>query len=251
MHAGNNWRRQMKIVDRKVQIFPLNKPMELSYDHDVFPTKITVWSGGYMQLEEEASHYIVVYSGRAVVGHGDDVRMLGEGHYGVFPGKTELVAGGGAALIVSSMGYNAMPLFGGPIEDTGRLRYIDNCKNTVLLPPPVKGEPCLNFLDLCPGVTQTPHTHPSIRIGMILRGNGACGTANGTLPLSTGTLFVIPPETLHSFESREEPLKIVIYHPDSVDGPTHTSNTMLNNTFVDGKTAQEMPQLHTKEELPA
>jgi mannose-6-phosphate isomerase-like protein (cupin superfamily) len=241
----------MAILDKTVQVFPLNRPLALSYEHETFPTKVMVWSGGYAHLDGDASHYIIVYSGQLVVCHAGDVRTLRAGYYGVFPGRIELLTGDGAALVVSALGYKAMPMSGGPIEETGRLRYIDNCKNTVLLPPPVKGEPCLNFLDLCPGVTQTPHTHPSIRIGIILRGNGACGTDGPTLPLSTGTLFIIPPETLHSFQSQDEPLKIVIYHPDSVDGPTHTSNTMLNNTFVGGKTAQEMLQIHTMEEQPA
>lgn len=241
----------MTIRDRKVQIFPLNTPTHLSYENETLPTAIRVWCGGYLPLAEDASHYVVVYSGRVHVGNREDIITLGEGCYGVFPGATELLAGTGMVLVVSSMGYNAMAMFGGPVEDTGRLRYIDNCRNTVLLPPPVRGEPCLNFLDLCPGVRQTPHTHPTIRIGIILRGNGACGTADGTLPLSTGTMFVIPPETLHSFESGNEPMKIVIYHPDSVDGPTHTSNTMMNNTFVDGKTARDMAHLHTREEQTA
>lgn len=237
----------MQVMERTVQVFPMSKPMTLSYEHEDFPTKVAVWCGGYNRLEADASHYIVVYSGQLVLSHAGDVRTLRAGHYGVFPGEAELLTGDGTALVVSALGYSAMAMSGGPIEDTGRLRYIDNCKNTVLLPPPVRGEPCLNFLDLCPGITQTAHTHPSIRIGIILRGNGACGTDGPTLSLATGTLFIIPPETLHSFQSGEEPMKIVIYHPDSVDGPTHTSNTMLNNTFVGGKTAQEMPQIHTKE----
>lgn len=241
----------MHIQSKAVQTFPVNVQVNMSYDDEKFPTKISTWTEGYRRLDDDASHYIVVHDGRAMLTQGADIRTLNEGHYGLFPGKTELVAGSGAALIVSSLGYRGMPLFGGPIEDTGRLRYIDNCRNTILLPPPVKGEPCLNFLDLCAGITQTPHTHPSIRIGLILSGNGACGTADGTLPLSTGTVFVIPPDTLHSFESRDEPLKIVIFHPDSVDGPTHTSNTMMNNTFVEGRAARELSQLHTQEGLPA
>ena len=241
----------MRPLDQDVRVLSMDEPHRLFYDQGTFPTKVAVWTGGYLPLDEDASHYVVVYSGRAFVGQGEDIRTLGKGHYGVFPGKTELVGGSGAALIISTMGYKAMPLQGGPIEDTGRLRYIDNCRNTVLLPPPVKGEPCLNFLDLCPGVTQTPHTHPSIRIGLIVRGNGQCGTAEGTLPLSTGTMFVIPPETLHSFRSGGEAMKIVIYHPDSVEGPTHTSNTMMNNTFVDGQPAQALPHLHTREQEPA
>jgi hypothetical protein len=32
----------MMICDQTVHIFPLNRPIELSYDHEIFPSKITV-----------------------------------------------------------------------------------------------------------------------------------------------------------------------------------------------------------------
>lgn len=240
----------MNVAVDKVQLVPLDKSANYSLRNGEFPTDIAIWTGDVTQLSEDASHYIVVYSGEAAVEQDGYTNILRAGHYGVFSGEAEVLSGDGSALIVSAIGHHAMPLFGGPIEETGRLRYIDNCRNTVLLPPSVKGEPCLNFLDLCAGVTQTAHTHPSLRVGIVLRGNGACGTADGTLPLTTGTMFVIPPGTSHSFQSQGEPMKIVIYHPDSADGPTHVNNTMLNNTFVDGRTAQNLPELHTREERP-
>lgn len=236
----------MILETNRVNMFSLATPGSFAYADDLIPMTVNVWNGGYLALLEDASHYILVYSGKAFIGYRGDVRALEEGYYGVFPGRAELT-GEGVALVVSCSGYRALAMQGGPIEDTGRLRYIDHCTNTVLLPPPVRGEPCLNFLHLGAGVTQTPHTHPTIRIGVVVSGNGACGTAYGTLPMSVGSLFVIPPNTLHSFEAQDESLKIIIFHPDSVDGPTHTSNTMLNNTFVDGTTAQGMSHLHTQE----
>lgn len=64
-------------------------------------------------------------------------------------------------------------MVGGPIEDRGRLRYIDGCTDTLLIPPWRRGEACLNLLHLPPGIEQTMHTHPSDRAGMTVRGAGA------------------------------------------------------------------------------
>jgi len=236
----------MILETNHVNMFSLTTPGSFVYSEGTHPTIVNAWTGGYLALPEDASHYIMVYSGRAFIGHRGEMKAVEEGCYGVFPGRAELT-GEGVALVVSCSGYRALAMQGGPVEDTGRLRYIDRCTNTVLLPPPVRGEPCLNFLHLGAGVTQTPHTHPTIRIGIVLKGNGACGTAHGTLPMTVGSLFVIPPETLHSFQASNESMKIIIFHPDSVDGPSHASNTMLNNTFIDGTTAQGASHLRTQE----
>ena len=44
---------------------------------------------------------------------------------------------------------------GGPIEAMGRLRYIDGCTDSLLIPPWRRGEACLNHLHIPPGVEQT------------------------------------------------------------------------------------------------
>jgi mannose-6-phosphate isomerase-like protein (cupin superfamily) len=88
------------------------------------------------------------------------------------------------------------------------------------------------------------HTHPTLRVGLILSGNGQCETAHGMLDFQAGTAFVIPPGADHSFQSQTENMRIVIYHPDSDSGPTHTDHTMLNRTYVNGRTAKFMTALH-------
>jgi len=66
--------------------------------------------------------------------------------------------------------------FGGPLEATGRLRYVDGCSDTLLVCPPRLGEPCLNHLHIPPHTQQSEHFHPSLRIGVIARGAGVCHT---------------------------------------------------------------------------
>ena len=142
---------------------------------------------------------------------------------------------GGAGLWVKCAGHRGLFVVGGPVESAGRLRYINGCSDTVLVAPLVRGDPCLNFLHIPPGVVQSDHEHPSLRAGLVLHGDGVC-VVEGTdrLPLSGGTVFVLEPGTVHRFESGSLPLDIVAWHPDSDFGPTDEDHPMLNRTLQPG-----------------
>ncbi|ERN42066.1 AraC-like ligand binding domain protein [Rubidibacter lacunae KORDI 51-2] len=213
---------------------------------DVF---VQTWNGESISLDENASHFFIVLSGDLFVAYEGKEIHLTKTWYGVLPGALR-VSGNGSALIVSSLNYISIPLFGGPLEEHGRLRYVDGCTNSLLLAPPVLGEPCLNFLNLPAGTYQTPHTHPTIRVGMIVSGNGGCGTVEERLVFEPGSVFIIPPDTLHSFQTDDENIRIILFHPDSVVGPTHDNQTMLNNTFVEGICAKGLTNLHTRDLQP-
>lgn len=230
-----------------VFVTPVQRDQRFDFEDGNHPTRAHVWAGGPLTLDPTASHFIIVHGGKAQVEFDDSHFTLKAGYFGTFPGALS-IDGEGTGLIVSSFGYRSMALMGGPLETEGRLRYVDNCQSTVLLSPPVKGEPCLNYLRLPPGTVQTPHTHPTLRVGLIVAGKGQCGTRHGLEDLSAGTVFVIPPGALHSFQSGLGELRIVIYHPDSDSGPTHTDHTMLNRTYIDGVSARELTELHTRPE---
>jgi hypothetical protein len=64
------------------------------------------------------------------------------------------VPGAGACLgRQSSATTIAVSFFqiGGPIEETGRLRYIDGRTDSLLIPPVLRGDACLNLLHIPPG----------------------------------------------------------------------------------------------------
>lgn len=185
----------------------------------------------------ETTHFGFVLQGPTRLDVGFGQFELHTGMYFCAPGEAHLE--GGTGFVVSHRAYRGMLQLGGPIENEGRLRYIDGCSDSVLLSPVLRGDPCLNFLYVPPGTLQTAHTHPSIRIGLIVEGSGICHSDDQRFELQKGRLFILPADLKHHFETKENCLRIVVYHPDSDVGPTHESHPMLNRTLVDGKSMSE------------
>ncbi len=135
-------------------------------------------------------------------------------------------------LFITQFDDHAFFHIGGPVEDQGRLRYIDGCTDSLLIAPVILGAPCLNLLHIPAHTRQSRHTHPSFRAGLIVRGHGICSTPGGDHPLEPGLPFLIPENALHSFHTAEEDLLVIAYHPDSDFGPTHEVHPMLNRTYL-------------------
>jgi quercetin dioxygenase-like cupin family protein len=144
---------------------------------------------------------------------------------------------GGCGLVITREAYRGFFHVGGPIEETGRLRYIDGCTDSLLIPPVKLGDACLNLLHIPPGTRQSAHTHPSIRVGLIVRGTGNCVTPEHEFALRPGLAFVIAADQLHSFHTENDSLLVVAYHPDSDFGPTDECHPMVNRTILPPWTA--------------
>lgn len=130
------------------------------------------------------------------------------------------------------LGVNSM---GGPLENQGRLKYIDGCTDSLLVFPPTLGDPCLNHLHFPPGILQTSHTHPSCRTGIVLKGQGECITPFSETVLNPGTIFYLPKNAYHNFKTNKDILDVAAFHPDSDWGPTHEEHPMINRTWVNNK----------------
>jgi quercetin dioxygenase-like cupin family protein len=193
-------------------------------------TRVRAWQGGELRLEADGTHFVYAIDGPAMLATRAGRFPLGQGMYAsLLEGS---VQGEGSGLIVSRLGVHGLFQLGGPIEATGRMRYIDGCTDSLLLAPPLRGDPCLNHLHIPAGTRQTRHTHPSVRVGVIARGRGRCVTPEREHPLEPGLVFVIAPDAPHSFFSDEESLDVVVYHPDSDTGPTHEDHPMINRTVL-------------------
>lgn len=181
--------------------------------------------------------YGYVIEGNAVL---PDGRIAKEGEYFCAVNPTEIMANGTTACF-TRVGFRGQPMVGGPIESRGRLTYIDTCSDSLLVYPPRQGDPTLNALYFPPNVTQTYHTHPSLRFGCVASGSGyACIEPDANtgherlITLTPGTVFCLNEGEVHRFKTMEEPMVVIAYHPDGDWGPTDHNHTMLNRTYKIG-----------------
>jgi quercetin dioxygenase-like cupin family protein len=213
---------------------------------DAFPTRLWGWSGDVLRLEEDATHFGYVYEGSLALEHASGRFTIAGGMYFSAPGATTVHGNGAAGIVVSRLGYDGFFSIGGPVEQRGRLKYIDGCTDSLLIPPVMMGDACLNLLYFPPGVRQTHHTHPSMRVGMVIRGRGECTTPAGPIPLVPGRVFVIPADGIHGFVTYDSEMAVIAYHPDSDYGPTHELHPMINRTIVDGRPANMISDIRTR-----
>ena len=139
----------------------------------------------------------------------------------------------GTAVYIERLGFLGQNTLGGPLEKTGRLCYIDGCSDSLLIYPPRCGDPSLNLLQFPSGIDQTFHIHPSVRLGIVVRGSGMSTLRNETINLEVGDMFCIEEREYHRFRTElDQTLTVVAFHPDGDWGPTDQNHTMLNRTYI-------------------
>lgn len=133
-------------------------------------------------------------------------------------------------------GFKGQNVTGGPIEDSGRLMYIDGCSDSLLVYPPRLGDPSLNHLHFPRGIDQSFHIHPSIRLGVVVKGNGIADVKNQgnveSITLEQGTVFALYEREEHRFKTLDNEMDVIAFHPDGDWGPTDHNHTMLNRTYI-------------------
>ncbi len=214
-------------------------------DHEGFATRLAAWSHDTLSLARDATHFGYIHGGRAEIECESGSFHLSRGMYFCIP-RGGRVRGESQGIVVSRSGYFGFFQIGGPTEERGRLDYIDGCTDSLLVPPILLGDPCLNLLHFPPHIHQTQHTHPSMRIGIVASGRGECLTPEATIPLVAGGVFGIPAHGLHGFSTGEEPMRVIAYHPDSDFGATHERHPMINRTMVNGVSASYLDEIRTR-----
>jgi hypothetical protein len=204
----------------------------LSVDDSIYPVQLFGWQNDRLRLPAGATYYGMVTEGGTLLRDEVGQFELCQGMFFVI--KDALSIQGGQGLIISRPNDDGFRQIGGPLEKTGRLRYIDGCSDTLLVCPPIVGKPCLNHLHIPPNTDQTQHTHPSDRIGVIMGGRGECRTPSGVYPLKPGMGWRIAAGCLHSFFTEAESLDVVAWHPDSDFGPQDDNHPMINRTIIPG-----------------
>ncbi len=225
--------------------FPPTHGVLADMRNDAFPTSLSGWLNDILELPLGATHFGFVHEGDTTVSCNSGQFKLSAGMYFCVPGNGA-VSGNSKGIVISRHGYDGFFQVGGPAEETGRLNYIDGCTDSLLVAPILMGDPCLNLLCFPPGINQTPHTHPSMRVGLVVSGRGNCVTADKMIPLVPGQIFIIHAHQLHSFTTQDLPMRVIAYHPDSDFGATNEDHPMINRTIVNGVSASELPTIQTR-----
>ncbi len=218
--------------------------------NDEFPTLLSCWNNDDLIFFSKCTSFGYVWQGQAVLHCNDSgaLFVLNPGMLFSLPGKGSLLARGNNSkgIVITRMGYEGTFNIGGPIEKSGRLKYINGATDNVLIHPPICGDPVLNALYFKPVITQTEHYHPSMRIGIIASGYGKCVTPDEEIELIPGQAFIIPANAKHSFHTSDSPMVVVAFHPDSQTGPTDGLHPMIQMTLVNGVSASELEGIKTR-----
>ena len=117
--------------------------------------------------------------------------------------------------------------------DMGNLSYIDGGTNTTAINPGRLGDPVINYVHFPAGMTQTLHTHPSHRVGMVLKGQGLVELDSDNFELSQGDVFFLKRNIFHNFMCPyDQDVILLVFAPDSGTGPTDEVNPLKIRTYV-------------------
>jgi len=115
----------------------------------------------------------------------------------------------------------------------GNLSYIDGGTNTTAVNPGRLGDPVINYVHFPAGMQQTLHTHPSHRVGIVLKGTGKVELDDREFLLKQGDVFFLQRNVLHNFMCPyNEDVVLFVFAPDSGTGPTDEVNPLKIRTYV-------------------
>lgn len=117
--------------------------------------------------------------------------------------------------------------------DMGNLSYMDGGTNTTAINPGRLGDPVINYVHFPAGMQQTLHTHPSHRVGMVIKGQGLIELDREEFSLQQGDVFFMQRNVLHNFTCPyNEDVVLFVFAPDSGTGPTDEVNPLKIRTYV-------------------
>lgn len=142
----------------------------------------------------------------------------------------------GTAVVIEYLGLHLLEsrYFVQDNLDMGNLSYIDGGTNTTAVNPGRLGDPVINYVHFPAGMEQTLHTHPSHRVGIVLKGVGLVELDDGEFPLKQGDVFFMQRNVLHNFRCPHENEDVVlfVFAPDSGTGPTDEVNPLKIRTYI-------------------
>lgn len=189
---------------------------------------IEIYFNDYSSFVSNEFGYFILSKNSKITG--DDFSMSG-----CFSGYTnKKFSISGEAITIKMPGVNFSKTILSTLDPNiaGDLSYIDGCSNTNLIGPGRNGEPCVNYLFFPRNIKQTPHTHPSCRIGYVMKGNGYAEIDGGKVYLTEGRVFLLDRFKVHNFCTNSSNMSLMVFHPDSDAGPTDEYNPMKIRTYL-------------------
>lgn len=200
----------------------------------MYPSQAKKVKNGSFSTSPVSSTFGFVLSGR--VNFGNEKIAQSNQYFSMWTEETQVYQVEGEAVFFTRVGYKCQNNVGGPLENSGRLCYIDGCSDSLLIYPPRQGDPSVSALFFTAGLNQTFHIHPSIRFGVVVDGYGFSNVKQNEqeieIHLKTGDMFCIEEREIHRFRTTNSHMTVVAYHPDGDWGPTDHDHTMLNRTYI-------------------
>ena len=202
---------------------------------DRWPLKITKLAAGESRaFDATAGTYYIMLQNASY--HSDTVRF--ESANGAFAVNCHFTikAGTGTAAVVEYPGLHLLEsrYYVQDQLGQGNLSYIDGGTNTTAVNPGRLGDPVINYVHFPAGMYQTLHTHPSHRVGMVLRGHGQIELDNQQLfEVREGEVFFMQRNALHNFMCPfDQDVVLFVFAPDSGTGPTDEVNPLKIRTYI-------------------
>lgn len=169
---------------------------------------------GRRQLPNGWTHFGFFGSGSLRVKSGPAECSLRDGGFFRSPGQTQVDGGNG--FIVSLEGDHGFFQIGGPFDVVGRLPYPPGGEQNCLIWPAAPLLASLNYLKMTAAEGwQTEHTHPSLRLNIVLSGQAKCKTHEGVRTISAGDVVLLGSHEKHAFGEAAPSMTFVAFHPDS------------------------------------
>jgi mannose-6-phosphate isomerase-like protein (cupin superfamily) len=181
--------------------------------------------------QEGVTHYIYVQEGRILVRDTQEWFPLETRMSMCCPGQCSII-GGGRGVVIRHIGHTSLFHITGALEKVGRLKYIDGASTTLLCPPAIEGDPCLNLLHFPPYHEQRLHNHPSFRFSIVARGSGRCIVPGVEVSIEAGDMFCIPTAGHHKIHTGENRMDIITFHPITTAGWTNEFHPMMASTTI-------------------
>ena len=167
--------------------------------------------------------------------YGDNIKFENVNAAFVVNNHFTIKCGTGTAAVIQYPGLHLLEsrYYVQNMLDMGNLSYMDGGTNTTAVNPGRLGDPVINYVHFPAGMQQTLHTHPSHRVGMILKGRGSVELDNSVFPLKQGDVFFMQRNVLHNFTCPyNEDVVLFVFAPDSGTGPTDEVNPLKIRTYV-------------------